>query len=37
MAKVGGIKFSKTGGGGWGKVAPPQKKIGFSSEPTFKV
>ena len=31
MAKDSGIKFSKTGGG-WGNVAPPQKKNGFSSE-----
>ena len=35
MAKGGGIKFSKPGGG-WGKVIPPPlKKIGFSSEPAL--
>ena len=26
MAKDGGIKFSNTGRGGWGKVAAPPKK-----------
>ena len=36
MAKDGGIKFSKTGGG-MGKVSPPPKEIGFSSEPALCV
>ena len=35
MAKGGGIKFSKAGGG-WGKVVPcPLQKIDFSSEPAL--